>query len=117
MPEALYEMFLLYSRWGRTEEARTIRDRLAADFPDHDLTKMVTDPDFEWNARYGREIEDSLYAAFYTLIPAFDFRSMTRPGPPIIPLSSKISPEHRDLPELFPIYLHRLTNKIRNYIR
>lgn len=66
MPEALYEMFLLYSRWGRTEEARTIRDRLAADFPDHDLTKMVTDPDFEWNARYGREIEDSLYAATYT---------------------------------------------------
>ena len=47
MPEALYEMFLLYSRWGRTAEARTIRDRLAADFPDHDLTKMVTDPDFE----------------------------------------------------------------------
>ena len=27
---------------------------------------MVTDPDFEWNARYGREIEDSLYAATYT---------------------------------------------------
>ena len=55
--------------------------------------------------------------AFYTLIPDCDFRSMTRPGPPIIPLSSKISPMQRGIHELFPICLHRLTNKIRNYIR
>ena len=55
--------------------------------------------------------------AFYTLIPDCDFRSMTRPGPPIIPLSSKVSPMQRGIHELFPICLHRLTNKIRNYIR
>ena len=55
--------------------------------------------------------------AFYTLIPAFGFRDMARPGPPTMPLSSKISHLQRGLQELFPIYLHRLTNKIRNHIR
>ena len=55
--------------------------------------------------------------AFYMLIPAFNFRGMTRPGPPIIPLSSKISSMQRGVHELFPIYLHRLINKIRNNIR
>jgi len=39
------------------------------------------------------------------LIPDFDFRATARPGPPTIALSSKISSEHRGLPELFPIYL------------
>ena len=55
--------------------------------------------------------------AFYMLIPAFNFRGMARPGPPTIPLSSKISSGQRGVPELFPICLHRLINKIRNYIR
>ena len=55
--------------------------------------------------------------AFYMLIPAFGFRGMTGPGPPIIPLSSKISSMQRGVHELFPIYLHRLINKIRNNIR
>nr|DAZ56182.1 MAG TPA: hypothetical protein [Caudoviricetes sp.] len=54
--------------------------------------------------------------AFYMLIPDFNFRGMARPGPPTIPLSSKISSGQRGVPELFPICLHRLINKIRNYI-
>ena len=34
-------------------------------YPQHLLTRTITDPDFEHNARYGRELEDSLYAATY----------------------------------------------------
>ena len=41
------------------------------------------------------------------LIPAFGFRAATRPGPPIAALSSKISSEPRGQLELFPIFLHR----------
>lgn len=66
MPEALYELFLLYSRWGKHDHAQTIRRRMADNYPDHALTRLITAPDFEENARFGREIEDSLYAATYT---------------------------------------------------
>ena len=55
--------------------------------------------------------------AFYMLIPAFDFRASTRPGPPIDALSSKTSSTHRGMSRLFPIVLHRLTNLIRNNIQ
>ena len=40
--------------------------------------------------------------AFYTLIPAFGFRAMARPGPPTITLASKISLSHRGLTKPFP---------------
>ena len=41
--------------------------------------------------------------AFYTLIPAFDFRAAARPGPPTTALSPKISPDVRSRIRLFPI--------------
>ena len=47
--------------------------------------------------------------AFYMLIPAFGFRAPTRPGPPIVALSSKFSSAARGCGRLFPIFLHRLT--------
>ena len=37
------------------------------------------------------------------------FRDATRPGPPIAPLSPKTSSRHRGLPQLFPIFLRRLS--------
>lgn len=63
--DVYYQLFLLYSRWGRTAEAETFRRRLAEQFPDDPMTRVITDPDFEHNARFGREIEDSLYTATY----------------------------------------------------
>lgn len=65
MDDVYYNLFLLYSRWDKPAEAADWRGRLAAQFPGSDLTKLVTDPDFERNARYGREIEDSLYTLAY----------------------------------------------------
>ncbi len=64
------------------------------------------------NPRPHKETIRFLHAYF-----SLHFRDMTRPEPPIISLSSKFSPLHRGLQELFPICLHRLTNKIRNQIR
>lgn len=63
--ELFYQLFLLYSRWGKPEEANVWRNRMAQDFAGKALTRMVTDPDFEYKARYGKAIEDSLYTAAY----------------------------------------------------
>ena len=66
MEEVYYQLFLLYSRWGRTDRANEFRDLLAHYYPDSDHTKLITAPDFEYLARFGKEIEDSLYRATYT---------------------------------------------------
>ncbi len=76
LPEALYQLFLLYSRWNKPEQAAVWRDRLASVAPEHTLTKLVTDPDFEYNARYGPQLEDSLYAATYQAFLRHDYASV-----------------------------------------
>lgn len=65
MEEVLYHLFLLESRRGRRDEAETYRRRLAAEYPDYEYTRLIVDPDYERNARYGRELEDSLYRDTY----------------------------------------------------
>lgn len=65
LEDALYHMFLLYSRWNKPEEANRYRQMLATQFPDGAMTRMITDPDFELLARYGMQIEDSLYTETY----------------------------------------------------
>lgn len=65
MEDVYYQLFLLYSRWGRSDKAKQFRDLLANYYPDSDITKLITAPDFEYLARFGKEIEDSLYRATY----------------------------------------------------
>lgn len=65
MEDALYQLFLLYSRWGKPAEADRYRAMLATRYPEGAMTRMITDPDFELYARYGLQIEDSLYTETY----------------------------------------------------
>lgn len=65
MADAYYQLFLLYSRWGRTERAQQMRQHMAQLYPNDERTKVITDPNFEFKARFGKAIEDSLYAATY----------------------------------------------------
>lgn len=79
MDEATYHQFLLYSRWAELDmrdslltqaqqhraQAEVYRDRMRTQFPDYAMTPVITDPDFEYNSRYGRELEDSLYTLAY----------------------------------------------------
>lgn len=79
MDEATYHQFLLYSRWAEINarnyehdsaeqhkaKAEIYRNRLRNDFPDYAMTPVVCDPDFEYNSRFGRELEDSLYTRTY----------------------------------------------------
>ena len=64
--EVYYNMYLMYSRWRRWDEAERYRQLLLTEYPYSDYTLAINDPDFATNAIYGKHIEDSLYAATYS---------------------------------------------------
>ena len=68
--EALYHLFLLYSRQGRTDKAQQCLDLMKSDYPESQWTQLLDNPYFEENARFGEHIEDSLYAATYEAFQA-----------------------------------------------
>lgn len=78
MEDVYHHLFLLYSRWGQPEQAATYRQLLAEHFPESAITRVVTDPDFEYHAIHGRVIEDSLYAATYVAYREEDTVSVAR---------------------------------------
>ena len=63
--DALYQLFLMYSRWQKPDKAQYCKSLMASEFPESPMTRMITDPDFELIARYGLEMEDSLYTETY----------------------------------------------------
>ena len=65
LADAYYQLFLLYSRWGRKDKAEEMRNKMATYFAEDERTRLINDPEFEYKARFGREIEDSLYTATY----------------------------------------------------
>ena len=70
LDEALYHLFLLYSRQGRGAEADRCLARLKANHPESEWTILLADPYYKENARFGEHIEDSLYAATYDAFKA-----------------------------------------------
>ena len=63
--KAMYNLYLMYSLWGRTVQADSCRARMQRLYPESDYTVMVCDPDYIDNARYGKHREDSIYAESY----------------------------------------------------
>ena len=63
--EAYYHLFLLYGRMENDTLAQVYRDSLIAQFPEDKNAIRVANPNYEQIARYGKHIEDSLYAATY----------------------------------------------------
>lgn len=63
--EALYHLFLLYSRMGLNDKASACLQRMQSDYPESEWTVLLSDPNFVENARFGAHIEDSLYTATY----------------------------------------------------
>ena len=64
--EVYYNLFLMYSRWKRWDDAERYRALLTEQYPTSDYTLTINDPDFMTSAIHGKHIEDSLYAATYT---------------------------------------------------
>ena len=63
--EALYHLWLLYSRQGNTAKAADCLARMQQDYPESEWTLLISDPLYAENARFGEQIEDSLYTATY----------------------------------------------------
>ena len=65
MDQAWYHMFLLYSRLGDIQQAENCLTLMKDNYPESELTILLSNPYFEENARFGEHLEDSLYAATY----------------------------------------------------
>ena len=63
--KAMYNLYLMYSLWGRHTDADSCRVRMQRLYPESDYTIMICDSDYIDNARYGKHREDSIYAETY----------------------------------------------------
>ena len=63
--EVYYHLFLLHSRKGDHDVAKTFIDSLKQYCAESKYTTLLTDPYFAENARFGKHIEDSIYGATY----------------------------------------------------
>ncbi len=68
--KALYHLFLLSGRKGRPEEAAGYRQQLMECCPESKYAVLLSNPNYERNARFGKHLEDSLYAATYAAYQA-----------------------------------------------
>ena len=63
---------------GEPAEAEKYRSELLAAFPNSSYTEIIRDPNFFTKARYGKQIEDSLYAEAYDAFRKNDFETLNR---------------------------------------
>ena len=76
MDEVYYNMFQLYSRMGRRDDAEDYKQRLIAEYPDNAHGKLIADPNFEFKGRYGKQIEDSVYQDTYDAFKFSDYQTV-----------------------------------------
>lgn len=65
MDEVYYNLYLMYMLWGKPLDAESCKNTLISLFPDSKYAKVLSDPDYLYNVRYGKHLEDSLYAETY----------------------------------------------------
>lgn len=75
---AYYHLFLIAGRLNHKDEAALYRSRLIEECPDSRYAVMLANPNYERYARYGRHIEDSLYAATYKAYTDNEYEAVFR---------------------------------------
>ena len=65
LDDAYYHLYLLYARKNEMKTANLYLEKLKTSFPQSHWTAVLSDPYFIENAKYGVQIEDSLYTASY----------------------------------------------------
>jgi tetratricopeptide (TPR) repeat protein len=63
--DALYNLYLMYSLWGKKDLADTCKTQMSRLYPENEHTLAICDSNFIENAKYGKHREDSLYAETY----------------------------------------------------
>ena len=71
--KAMYNLYLMYSLWGKNDLADNCREQMKKVYPESDYTIMICDSDYIDNARYGKHREDSIYAVTYAAFRQGDF--------------------------------------------
>lgn len=71
--ETYYNLYQLYSREGKADDAEAYKGKLLAEYPDNEHGKKIADPNFAYKARYGKAVEDSLYAQSYEAFQRGDY--------------------------------------------
>ncbi len=68
--EAWYHLWLLYSRQGALSKAAECLAHMQQNHAESEWTQLIADPLYAENARFGEQIEDSLYGATYDAFKA-----------------------------------------------
>ena len=63
--ETCYHLFLAYSRQGKNAKASEMVETLKKNHPESPYTKLLSNPHYLEDARWGEHIEDSIYTATY----------------------------------------------------
>lgn len=103
LEDVYYQLFLLYSRWQKPDEAERYRQLMASVYPESSITRQITDPNFEYYARYGKEIEDSLYTSAYAAYRDRDNATVER----LFNISTEKYPRGANRPKF--IFVHALS--------
>ena len=74
----LYKLFLLELHWGSKDEANKYKEEMEKSYPSSKYTALITDPDFEDKARYGKAKEDSIYAVTYNAFRNNDYETLEK---------------------------------------
>ena len=106
MQDVYYQLFLMYLRWNEPDKAEHYKLLLQTQYPESDTTKIVTNPNFERNMKFGRQLEDQLYTETYEAFKLRDYATVeenTR-------ISGEEFPDGENRPKfLFVSALSRLT--------
>lgn len=73
LDEVYYNLYLMYLRWNKPEEAEEAKALLLSQFPGSKYALTIGDPDYLANVLYGKQLEDSLYASTYNAFKQRDF--------------------------------------------
>lgn len=76
--EVYYNLWQLYSRLGRNEEAEVYRQKMLEEYADNEKSKKLADPNYLAKAMYGKEVEDSIYTKAYTAFKESDYQTVIR---------------------------------------
>lgn len=65
LEEIYYQLFLIYSQMGNKSMADLYRNKLISEFPTGDYAITLSDPNYEWNMRNIKRLENELYESTY----------------------------------------------------
>lgn len=65
MDEVYYNLYLMFMIWNKPQDADTYKQILISNYPDSKYALVLADPEYTYNVRYGKHLEDSLYADTY----------------------------------------------------